>query len=157
LVQDSDYVVFVADAKTGAPRDSEGQPFRDTAGVRGPSAALCASMSEAEEFADSVTTRHPELSCSIYDREGKAKPALAVVYDVSVRGRYVGRGHARRQLLIGAAFISVGVTLAIIDLRHDMRFIWGYVVGLKCLILGGTFVTRGCLELVELKKSDAES
>lgn len=148
-------MVFISDAKTGAPRGADGQPFRSTEGPDGPAVALCESREAAEEFAQAVTDGHPELRGEIYDHEGKSNPPLAVVYNPGVRDRYTGVGHARRQFLIGCAFVTVGATLALIDLRHHLTFIWGYVVGLKCLILGGTFITRGVLEWVEFRKQQA--
>lgn len=122
-------------------------------GGEGPSAALCDSLAEAGEFAVAVTAAHSELVCEIYGHEGKAQPPLKTVYNPAVREEYVGMGHVRRQWLIGACLLSVGTTLALIDLTHHMRFIWGYVLGLKCLVLGGTFTVRGFIERHEYRKA----
>lgn len=152
IVRPEQYVVFVRDADSGAPRDRDGRPFCSVDGAAtGVCAALCEDLGEARYFAREVVASHPKLCCEIYDSEGKCKPAQEVVYDPSVRDQHVGVIHARRQSLVGAAFVCVGVTLVAIDASRDLAWIWGYVIGLKCLLLGGIFLTRGFLEWREYR------
>jgi hypothetical protein len=114
--------------------------------------ALCEDAAEASSFAREVVARHPELCCEIYDSEGKSKPPRDVIYDSSVRDRFVGPVHARRMALGGAALACVGLTFVGIDASRDLAWIWGYVIGLKCLLLGGVFLSRGFIEWRELRR-----
>jgi hypothetical protein len=141
IVRQEQFVVFICDARTQAPRDAE----------TGQHAALCDDLTEARNFAREVVARNPELCCRIYDSLGKARPPLVVIYDPSVRHRYTGPRHARRLALGGAALVCAGITLVAIDASRDLLWIWGYVFGLKFLILGGIFLTRGFIEWREFR------
>ena len=152
IVRQELFVVFICDAGSQAPRDADGRPFCAADGSEtGHCAALCEDVAEARNFARQVVARHPELCCRIYDYQGKAGPPLEVVYGPDVRHRYTGLAHARRQALCGAALACAGITLVAIDVSHDLLWIWGYVFGLKCLILAGIFLSRGFLEWREFR------
>jgi len=144
IVRQDQLVVFISDARTQAPRDAE----------TGQHAALCDDLTEARNLAREVVARDPELCCRIYDSEGKSRPPLEVIYDSSVRHRYTGRGHARRLALVGAALACAGITLVAIDVSRDLLWIWGYVFGLKCLILAGIFLTRSFVEWRESRNEE---
>jgi len=147
MVHERQCVVFVCDARTRAPRDADGRSFCAADGTEtGPCAALCDDAADAERFACDVVSRHPGLCCEIYDYEGKSRPPLKTIYDPGVRHKYVGLAHARRQSLAGAALVCTGTTLIVVDISRGLAWIWGYVLGLKCLLLGGTFLILGLLE-----------
>jgi hypothetical protein len=57
----------------------------------------------------------------------------------------------------GAALASFGMALVVIDFRHDLAWIQGYVIGLKCLIIGFVFVSRGFLEWHEFRQGQQPS
>ena len=115
--------------------------------------AICESLQEAEALANRVTGEHPNLYCEIYDHEGKAKDPVRSVFDPKALAKHRGPLYARRQALIGVGFLAVGTTLASIDFYHHLKFIWGYVLGLKCLVLGGTFVVRAFCEWYESRRT----
>jgi hypothetical protein len=100
FVRKEQFVVFIFEARTQAPRDADGLPFCAADGSEtGQYAALCEDLAEARNFAREVVARHPELCCRIYDSQGKSGPPLEVIYDPSVRHRYTGFAHARRLAL----------------------------------------------------------
>jgi len=157
IVRAGQYVVFISDARSRAPRDQEGRPFCAPDGTEtGQCAALCDDAIEAQRFAHDVAARHHELCCEIYDYEGKSKPPLTTIYDPSVRSRYVGAVHARRLSALGIVLMCFGGVFVAIDVRHDLAWIWGYVIGLKCLLLGGALTTRGFLERREFRDNPAD-
>ena len=147
IVVPGQYAVFVADARTRSPRNADGQPFRDAAGAEtGVCAALCEDLAEAKQFALDVVTRHPELSCEIYDHQGKSNPPLQTFYNPATRHKYAGRRYGRRLAIAGGALAGVGCVLVLIELSRGFTWIWGYVLGLKCMLVGGTLLTTGLLE-----------
>ncbi len=152
IVRDTQFVVFVCDAGNGAPRDAEGHPFVADASSDGNCAALCDDAAEARNFARGIVARRPELCCEIYDAAGKSGPPLEVVYDPSVRDKYTGPAHARRLAFWGAALACIGIVLVVIDARRDFAWIWGYVLGLKALLIGGVLLTRGIVEWRECRR-----
>ena len=155
IVRKDQFVVFISDARTQAPRDADGRPFCAADGSEtGHHAALCEDLAEARNFARGIVARHPELCGRIYDSQGKSRPPLEVIYDSSVRHRYTGPGHARRLALGGTALACAGITLVAIDVSRDLAWIWGYVIGLKCLILAGIFLTRGFAEWREFRHEE---
>lgn len=146
IARPGQFVVFVADAESRSPRDPDARPFHE-----GPSAALCNDLTEAREFARDTVARHPELCCEIHDYLGKTNPPVETVFDSSVRDRYTGRKRAKRQMMVGAFLICAGIVLSIIDFRHHLTWLWGYIIGLKCLILGVTQMTQGFAEWHECR------
>jgi hypothetical protein len=152
IVGKDQYVVFVSDARSGAPRDADGRPFLAVGGSDGHCAALCQNVDEARDFAREVVARRPELCCEIYTREGKSNPPLEVIYDPSVRDRYVGVVHARRLALTGAGLATVGTGFVVLDFRRDLLWIWGYVIGLKCLIIATVLLTRSFTEWLQFRR-----
>ncbi len=80
---EGEYAVFLLAAVDRTPRDSEGRPF--SSGDQ--SVAICSDLAAAEEFANAVVARHPELCAQIYDHLGKAGEPLRVIYEPSVRGK----------------------------------------------------------------------
>jgi hypothetical protein len=155
IVREDQMVVFISDARTQAPRDADGRPFCAADGSdRGQYAALCEDVAEARNFAREVVARHPELCCRIYDSQGKSRPSLEVIYDPGVRHWYTGLAHARRLALGGAALACAGITFVAIDVSRNLAWIWGYVLGLKCLILAGIFLTRGFVEWREFRHEE---
>ncbi len=51
----------------------------------------------------------------------------------------------------GWAAILVGQCSALIvfDVRHNIQWMWGYIVGAKLVIIGGSFLIRGLIGLHE--------
>jgi hypothetical protein len=145
IIRPGEYCVFILDAQNRVPKDFDGLQFvTDAASVE-----IAPDFAEAVRFADSVVTRHPELCCEIYGHEGKAGEPLRTVYEPSVRGRYEGLPWAKRETRIGLSLVSIGVLFIIYDARHDLRWMWGYIIGAKFLIIGGSFLVRGLAGLYE--------
>lgn len=93
--------------------------------------------------------RHPELCCEIYDHEGKSGEPLQVVYNPAVEGRYRGRPLERRITIWGSVVFSCGAALIVVDIQHGLAWIWGYVLGLKMLVVGTGLLVRGLSGLYE--------
>ena len=156
MVRAGQYVVFTYDVDSRTPRDLEGGQFIAGPGEADPAAvAVCDSRKEAELLAFEVTERHPDLYCEIYDHEGKGKDPVASIFHPSGLAKHRGPIYARRQALIGAGFLTLGTTLASVDFHYHMKFIWGYILGLKCLVLGGTFMVRAFCEWFESRNEVA--
>ena len=145
IISDGEYSVFILTAGDRMPRDMEGLPFSSG----GESAAICADLDEAVTFANAIVARHPELCAEIYDHEGKSGEPLRIVYEPSVRGKYEGRPYAKRETAWGVTIVCCGIAFIIVDFRHHLEWIWGYIIGLKLVIIGGSFLVRGLVGLYE--------
>jgi hypothetical protein len=137
--------VFVFEIRTHVPRDAEGRFPADGESC----VAICDDRNEAVACAEGVVARHPELCCEVYDHEGKSGEPLQVVYNPAVEGRYRGRPLERRITAWGSAVFLCGATLIAVDFRHGLAWIWGYVLGLKMLIVGTGLLVRGLAGLLE--------
>jgi hypothetical protein len=73
------------------------------------------------------------------------------IYNAAVKGNYVGPKPARRRLFGGLAAVSVGVLLIAWDVHRDLLFIWGYIVGIKMVLVGGALAVQGALMLRDLR------
>jgi hypothetical protein len=148
LIHPGQFAVFLSEAQTGLPRDREGWRFAsdDEACV-----AVCDSQDEAAAFAAEIVTRHPEIRCEIYDHDGKANEPLRTVYHPKVRGKYEGLEFARRETFWGALVFVCGVGFVAADFARDLRWIWGYIIGVKCMLVGGAFLVRGLVGLYEYR------
>jgi hypothetical protein len=145
IIQPGQYCVFILDASVRVPKDFNGHEFQDGEAA----VEIAPDLASAEQFALTVVTRHPELCCEIYGSEGKSGEPIRTVYESSVRGRYEGLPWAKRQAAIGATIISVGIALIVYDARHELRWMWGYIIGAKLLIIGGSFLVRGIAGICE--------
>jgi hypothetical protein len=143
IISQGEYAVFILAAGNRMPRDREGRPFSSG----GESVAICADFDDAVDFADTIVARHPELCAEIYDHEGKSGEPLRVVYEPSVRGKYEGRPYAKRETAWGLAIISCGIAFVIFDVRQSLAWMWGYIIGAKLIIIGGSFLIRGLIGL----------
>lgn len=140
--------MFVFDIRTHVARDAEGRFPVDG----GASVAICECLNEAQECAAGIVASHPELCCEIYDHEGKSREPLEVVYNPAVEGRYRGRPYARRITACGSAIFLCGGALIALDMRRDLAWIWGYVLGLKMVVVGTALLVRGLTALYEHRK-----
>jgi hypothetical protein len=146
-IRPGQYAVFVFDARTHVARDAAGRyPDRGEASV-----AFCDDLAAAQTLAGQVVAPHPDLCCEIYDHEGMARAPLEVVYNPAERGRYTGRPLARRKIFWGVALYVCAVPIVVADVVHDFRLIWGYVIGLKLMIIGTVLLVQGMLGLREHK------
>jgi hypothetical protein len=109
------------------------------------------SLSEARAWGDEICARHPRARCDIYDSEGLANDALESIYNAAVRGDYVGPKPAWRRLYAGLAAVCVGSLLIAWDIHRDLLFMWGYIVGIKMVLIGGSLATQGILMLRDLR------
>jgi len=135
IIRPGQYAVFVYDIRTHVTRDA--------------SVALCDDLAEAVAFAGSVVAAHPELCCEVYDHEGKSNEPIQVIYAPSVEGRCQGRPVARRATVWGSVILLGTVVLLGVDIRHGLAWIWGYVIGLKLLVIGVSLLVRGLAGLYE--------
>jgi hypothetical protein len=145
VIRRGQYAVFLFDIRTHVTRDAEGL---FPAGGN-PSIAICGDLDEALDFSRGVVARHSDLCAEIYDDTGKSGDPLQVIYDPSVEGRHRGLPVARRETGWGAVVFVCGISLIAVDIRHDLAWIWGYVLGLKMVIIGTALMIRGFAGLYE--------
>jgi hypothetical protein len=107
------------------------------------------SLAEARVWGEEICARHSRARCDIYDSEGLANEAVESIYNASVRGNYVGPKPARRRLYAGLAAVCVGIFLIAWDVHRDLLFLWGYIVGIKMVLVGGSVAVQGALMLRE--------
>jgi len=138
LIHPGQFAVFVFDAATHVARDRDGKPF-DEDHV---SIALCDDFAEAEAFAKELVGRMSVLVCEIYDHEGKSKEATRV-YNPAVRHKYVGLRYSKRQTFWGSLVFACGLAFVVRDFMRDLTWIWGYVIGLKLMTVGGFRLGQG--------------
>ncbi len=134
------FAVFPVDLKFHRLHDESG-----TLAGADPLVAVYPSLGEAEAHANEIVARFPALFCEIYDHEGKVKEPVRVIYNASVKGKYVGRPAAWRFTYWGAFILACGVALVTVDGLHDWHLIWGYVIGNKLILAGGALLLRGLL------------
>ena len=142
LLGPGQYALFVFDMQTRTPRNPNGS----APGPDGRSLAIRDSREEAVGFANDLVSRDPRLDCEIYDRASEYGQPLETARDTSFRDRYF-RGRARKELVGGAVLFICGVILAAINFHRDLQWIWGYVLGLKCIIVGTCLIVAGAIGL----------
>lgn len=108
----------------------------------------------ALKFAEETVAQDPALCCEIYDHRGKAGEPLRTVYEPSARGKYEGRPRARKEMLAGAGLMAVALAILAYDVKRDLTWFWGSIVGIKLTIVGGAFLVRGVSRYIEAR-SDA--
>jgi hypothetical protein len=145
IIRPGEYSVFIFDAHLRVPKDYDGHKFRDGE----TSVQIASDFDEALRFAQAVVASHPELCCEIYGNEGKSGEPLRTVYEPSVQGKYEGFPWARREASIGLSLVAVAALFIVYDARHDLRWMWGYIIGAKLLIVGGGYLVRGAAGLYE--------
>ena len=145
IIRPGEYAVFVLHADSRAPADRDGRDFR--AGEA--SVIIAPHLAAARDFAEKIVAANPKLCCEIYDHHGKSGPPVATVYESSVRGRYEGIEYARRNTAIGVLLLALAAAFIVYDARHDLVWLWGYIVGLKLLIIGSVFLVRGTAGIIE--------
>jgi hypothetical protein len=141
LVRPGQYAVFLFDARSHAPRG----PAGDEAGA----IALCDGLTEALAFARETVAARPAIGCEIYDHEGKAKQPVEVVYNEQVRRKYHSLSWAKRETLGGTVLFFGGASLAAYDAMRGMAWIWGYIIGLKLMVIGTALLVRGAADWCE--------
>lgn len=141
------YAVFLRDRDTSVPLTADGQFAAQN------SVAIFDSLSEARAWGEEICARHARARCDIYDSEGLANDAVESIYNAAVKGNYVGPKPARRRLFAGLAAVCVGSVLIAWDVHRDLLFIWGYIVGIKLVLIGGTLAVQGALMLRDLHES----
>jgi hypothetical protein len=142
LVRPGQHAVFVLDASTRAACHTEGQRLTSNEPA---SIALCDDLPDATSFAIDLVTRHPNLCCEIYDHEGKSNEPLQRIYNPAVRGKYEGLPYAKRLTFWGSLTFLCGAAFIAYDLRRDLTWLWGYIIGLKLLTTGGFCLAHGLL------------
>jgi hypothetical protein len=143
IIRDGEYCVFILSAGGRLQRDMEGRTFAP--GYE--SVAICPDLDEAVDLARAVVALHPVLCAEVYDHEGKSGEPLQVVYEASVRGRYEGRPYAKREAGWGLTLVSLASGFIIFDFRHNLEWMWGYIIGMKLFVIGASFLTRGLIGL----------
>jgi hypothetical protein len=66
-----------------------------------------------------------------------------------VRGRYEGIEYAWRNTAIGVLLLALAAAFIVYDARHDLVWLWGYIEGLKLLVIGSVFLVRGTAGALE--------
>src|SRR5215831_6134451 len=127
LIRPGQCCVFILDARDRVPKNVDGRSF----GEGEASAEISDNFDDAVRFAEEVVSRHPELCAEIYNHEGKSGEPIRTVYEPSVRGKYEGLPLAKRSTGVGLALLAAATLFVIYDAKHDLRWMWGYIVGLK--------------------------
>ena len=144
-IRPGQYAVFLRDRDTSVPLAADGQ-----FGVHN-SVTIFDSLSEARVWGGQVCALQARVRCDIYDSEGLASEAVESIYNAAVRGRYVGPKPARKRLYGGLAAVCVGTVLIAWDVHRDLLFLWGYILGLKMVLVGGAVAIQGALMLKDLR------
>jgi hypothetical protein len=144
-IQEGQYAAFLRDRDSSVPLTADGQ-FAVLNSV-----TIFDSLPEARAWGEEICARHPRARCDIYDSEGLTNDAVESIYNAAVRGDYVGPKPARRRLYLGLAAVCVGMLLIAWDIHRDLLFMWGYIVGLKMVLIGGAAATQGALMLRDLR------
>ena len=145
IIRPGQYAVFILDAKSRGARDPEGRSFAEGEA----SVEVTPDLIEAERFAVQIVEEHPGLCCEVYDHEGKSGEPIRTIYHPATRGKYEGVPLARRQTGFGLLLLAVAMVFVAYDAAHDLRWMWGYIVGLKLTVIGGSFLIRGLAGLYE--------
>lgn len=136
-IQPGQYAAFLRDRDTSVPLTAD--------------VAIFDSLSEARAWGEEICARLSRVRCDIYDSEGLANEAVETIYNAAVRGNYVGPKPARRRLYGGLAAICVGIVLIAWDVHRDPLFMWGYILGVKMVLIGGAVAIQGALMLRDLR------
>ena len=154
LVRDGQCALFVFDARSHSARNPDGGVPAGSASL-----ALFDDLDGATAFASDLVAKRPELCCEIYDYGREYGQPLSTIYNDTFHEKHLGRGLAKRQTAGGALAITAGVALVVIDFRHDLTWFWGYILGVKLLIIGTTLFINGVLGLrtTEGSKTSMES
>lgn len=137
IVQPGQFSVFILEAKRRAPRP--GDSFVE----------ITPDFESAVKFAEDVVARDSSLCCEIYDHRGKSGEPLRTVYNPAVRGKYEGRPLARREMWTGAGILAVAACFIAYDVKRDLLWLWGYIIGLKLTLVGGSILVRGFSRYLE--------
>jgi hypothetical protein len=149
LLEPGQYALFVFDTRTRTPRNADGS----IPGPEGKSLAFLESLEKAVAFANDLVSSDPAVYCEIYDHPGEYGQPLETIRDTVFRDDYF-RARARKELIGGAALLVCGVILAAIDFHRDLQWIWGYVIGLKCMIVGISLMVAGVVGLRKEQPGD---
>jgi len=142
VIRPGQVAVFVFDARTRTGRNPDGSD----PGVAGTSLAIGDDCNDALHFARDIVSRDPNLYCELYDNPASYGQPLETIYDPGFRARYFVR-RAHREIVAGVLLWFLGTTFIVIDFRRDLTWIWGYVIGLKCLIVGTSLISIGVVRL----------
>jgi len=105
---------------------------------------IFASFEDAVHYAEQAVKRLSEARADIYDHRGRAGDSLKQVYPEALRRRYDPLRRARREFWAGIILLGLFAVWAITFAnKSDMHFLWFYILGMKLLVLGLIFVTRG--------------
>jgi hypothetical protein len=144
-IQPGQYAAFLRDRDTSVPLSADGQFAAHN------SVAIFDSLSEARAWGEDICARHSKVRCDIYDSEGLANDAVESIYNAAVRGNYEGPKPARRRLYRGLAAVCAGIVLIAGDVHRDLLFMWGYILGVKMVLIGGAVAIQGALMLRDLR------
>ena len=154
LLRADQFALFVFDARSHSARNPDG-------GVPAGSASLAIfeALADANAFACALVAKQPELCCEIYDHGREYGQPLSTIYNDAFHEKHLGRGLAKRQTAGGAVALAAGVALVGIDFRRDLTWFWGYILGVKFLIIGTTLLINGVLGLRSIggSKTNKES
>jgi hypothetical protein len=140
-IQPGQYAAFLRDRDTSVPLTADGLFAAHK------SVTIFDSLDEARAWGEEICTRHSRARCDIYDSAGLANDAVESIYNAAIRGNYVGPKPARRRLYGGLAAVCIGIVLIAWDVHRDLLFIWGYILGIKMVLVGGAVAIQGVLML----------
>jgi hypothetical protein len=144
-IQPGQYAAFLRDRDSSVPLTADGQFAAHN------SVTIFDSLSESRAWGEEICERHSRVRCDIYDSEGLANDAVESIYNTAVKGNYVGPKPARRRLYGGLAAVCAGSVLIAWDFHRDLLFMWGYILGLKMVLIGGAVAIQGTLMLRDLR------
>jgi hypothetical protein len=132
---ESQYAVFHFDVKTMS--------------MQGADPLIFDSLAEAERYSRDNMAATPAVGYRIYDRDGKIVETFA---DTQVYEHFHGRPSAKRSLLVGVAWLVVGVGLISLDVWFGLRLIFGVFLGLRFLWVAAVKLIDGFSGLEHNKK-----
>jgi hypothetical protein len=133
-MSDSQYAVFRFDVKTMVM--SEGAPLIFTA------------LADAERFCQENIAANPAVGCRILDHAGKTVRTFS---DVQIYDKHHGRPAAKRDVVLGVAFLIAGVGSVALDAWLGWRLVFGVLLGVRFLWVGCVKTMDGVVTLRESK------
>jgi hypothetical protein len=139
-VEPGQFLLFRVDPATSALLDEDG-------------VLVFPSLDEAREYAAARAKQEEDPAVyEIYDHSGRSGDPLARYYSRPRDASAVKRS-ALWRISLGALLIAIAPFFIAYDIRHELRLVWGCLLGIKFSILGIVSVTQGFLGLRSLRRA----
>jgi hypothetical protein len=140
-VKPGEYLLFRADPESFELLDQDGVLVFD-------------SLDKAREYAAEEAKRETRTVYEIFDHHGRAGDPIARYY-----ARPRDAGAAKRSALwhisAGSALLAAAPFFIAYDVQHELRLVWGCLIGIKFSLLGTVSVTQGLLGLRGIRRAES--